>query len=164
VAWAERLPSGKYRGSYRDGAGRIRSAGTFTHKAKAERAAAAKEAEARTRLWRDPEAYKRPWGDWVEEWMRGRKVEPSTARADKSRLETHLKPRWKTVPHGSITRHDVKAWANDLANAGAGPTTVQRVVHLFSASLNPAVDAEVLDSNPAVRIRLPRGAPAQSGS
>lgn len=160
MAWAERLSSGKYRGLYRDANGVRRSAGTFAHKAAAVREAGARESESRKRSWRDPEAYKRPWGDWVEEWMRGRRVESSTARGDASRLKTHLKPKWKDVPLGSITRHDVKTWATDLANAGLGPSTVQRVVHLFSASLNAAVDAEVLDTNPAARIKLPQGAPA----
>jgi hypothetical protein len=43
MAWSERLTSGRYRGVYRDCAGRRRSAGVFAYKAKAERAAAAKE-------------------------------------------------------------------------------------------------------------------------
>ena len=37
MAWSEKLPSGKYRGLYRDGAGKKRSAGTFSHKAMAVR-------------------------------------------------------------------------------------------------------------------------------
>lgn len=161
MAWAEKLPSGRYRGVYRDGAGKRRSAGVFSHKAKAEREAAAKEADARKKVWRDPEAYKRPWGEWKDEWLKGRSTESSTARADASRLRTHVVPRWEKTPIGSITRHDVKSWAVELAaRPGVGPSTVQRVVHLFSASLNAAVDAEVLDVNPAARIKLPKGAPA----
>lgn len=158
MAWSERLPSGKYRGLYRDGAGKRRSAGTFTHKAKAEREAAAKERDARSLLWRDPEAYKRPWGEWADEWLKARQVEATTAKADGVRRRKHLDPRWSTVPIGSITRHDVKAWAVDMAAAGVGPSTVQRAVHLFSASMNAAVDAEVVQSNPASRIKLPKGA------
>jgi integrase len=92
--------------------------------------------------------------------MRGRNVEFSTGRGDTSRRRTHLDPRWKAVPIGSITRHDVKAWAADLARAGVSPSTVQRIVHLFSASLNAAVDAEVIPSNTAARIKLPKGAQA----
>lgn len=160
MAWSEKLPSGKYRGVYRDGAGKRRSAGTFTHKAKAEREAAAKEVEARKKLWRDPEAYKRPWGEWAEEWEKARSVEVTTARADAVRMEKHLRPRWGDVPIGSITRHDVKAWAKVLA-VEVGPSTVQRIVHLLSASLNAAMDAEVIETNPAARIRLPGGAKEQ---
>lgn len=160
MAWSERLPSGKYRGVYRDGAGKRRSAGTFTHKAKAEREAASKEKDARSLLWRDPEAYKRPWGEWADEWQTARQVEATTARADGVRRRKHLDPRWSQVPIGSITRHDVKVWANQLA-ASVSPSTVQRIVHLFSASLNAAQDAEVIEVNPAARIRLPKGAQEQ---
>lgn len=160
MAWTEKLPSGKYRGLYRDGAGIKRSAGTFSHKAAALREAGSKEVEARKKLWRDPEAYKRPWGEWADEWEPTRQVEASTRKADKIRKRLHLDPRWANVPIGSITRHDVKAWAASLAANGVTPSTVQRAVHLFSASLNAAVDAEVIDTNPAARIRLPKGAQA----
>lgn len=161
MAWAERLPSGRYRGVYRDGDGKRRSAGTFSHKAKAEREAAAKEVDARSMLWRDPESYKRPWGEWADEWETARQVEASTAQADGVRRRKHLDPRWADVPIGSITRHDVKAWAVKLRATKISPSTVQRIVHLFSASLNAAMDAEIIETNPASRIRLPKGAQEQ---
>lgn len=161
MAWAEKLPSGRYRGVYRDGAGKRRSAGTFTHKAKAEREAAAKEVEGRKLFWRDPEAYKRPWGEWADEWMTARQVEASTGKSDGVRRRKHLDPKWGDVPLGSITRHDVKAWAVQLRRTGISPSTVQRIVHLFSASLNAAMDAEVIETNPASRIKLPKGAQEQ---
>lgn len=161
MAWSEKLPSGKYRGVYRDGAGKRRSAGTFTHKAKAEREAAAKEKDARSLLWRDPEAYKRPWGEWADEWQKGRQVEDTTARSDAIRRRLHLDPRWGSVPIGSITRHDVKSWAVELRGKGSGAETVKRIIHLFSASLNAAMDAEVIEANPASRIKLPGGAKEQ---
>lgn len=37
------------------------------------------------------------------------------------------------------------------------PTTVTRIVHLLSASLNAAIDAEIITSNPATRIRVGGG-------
>jgi integrase len=121
------------------------------------REAGAREAAARSKKWRDPEAYKRPWGEWADEWIASRQVEATTAKADGYRRQHHLDPRWHDVPIGSITRHDVKAWATDLSRT-LGPSTVQRCIHLLSASLNAAVDAEVLESNPAARIKLPKGA------
>lgn len=161
MAWAERLPSGKYRGLYRDAHGTKRSAGTYTHKARARNAAAAKEEAARRSMLRDPEAYRRPWGEWVAEWWPDRKVEASTAKVDRGRLERHLLPRWGAVPIGSITRHDVKAWTSQMARDGVGPTTVQRCTHLLSASMVAAMDAEVIDANPAARLKLPGSAKAQ---
>src|SRR5699024_3921463 len=160
MAWAERLPSGKWRGSYRDGAGKIRSAGTFTHKAKAVREANAIELTARKKLWQDPESYKLPWSSWADEWATTRQVETSTARADRIRRAKHLDPRWGDVPIGSITRHDVQAWASSLLSSGMSPSTAQRAVHLLSASLSAAVDADIIDVNPAARVKLPKGGQA----
>lgn len=161
MAWAERLPSGKYRGVYRDAAGKKHSAGLFTHKSQATRVAGEKEVAARRTISADPEAYRRPWGEWCDEWWPTRGVEPTTLRIDESRRRTHLDPKWSTIPLGSIRRHDVKAWAAAMGRAGVGPSTVQRAVHLFSASLEAAVDAEILDANPAARIKLGKGAQAQ---
>lgn len=148
------MKSGKYRGVYRDAHGTQRSAGSFTHKARAERAAAAREELARRSMRRDPEAFRRTWGEWVGEWWETRDVEPSTLKVDTGRLERHLKPAWETVPIGYITRQDVKAWAAKMKREGTGPTTVQRCVHLLSASLSAAVDADILDANPAARLKV----------
>lgn len=161
MAWAEKLPSGKYRGVYRDASGKRRSAGTFTHKPRAERAAAAKEEHARKAMTRDPEAYKRPWGEWADEWWPTRGVEASTLRHDAARRRNHLDPHWATVPIGSITRQDVKAWVAALRRDGLGAESAKRCAHLLSASLSAAVDAEVVDANPAARLKMSKGAQAQ---
>ncbi len=158
MAWAEKLPSGRYRGLYRDSGGRKRSVGsTFTHKARAERAAAAVEAKARRTMATDPGAHKRPWGEWCEEWWPTRSVEASTLRNDASRRKNHLEPRWAKVPIGAITRQDVKAWAASMRRDGLGPESVRRCVHLLSASLKAAVDHEIVETNVAAALKLPGG-------
>lgn len=162
MAWAEKLPSGKYRGLYRDALGQKRSVGrSFTHKTAAKNAAGALEQQARRSLRGDPDAAKRTWGEWADEWWPTRNVEPSTLRIDGSRRRTHLDPQWGTVPLNAIRRHDVKAWAAAMRRAKVGDSTVQRAVHLFSASLAAAVDAEILEYNPAAAITLPKGGQAQ---
>lgn len=160
MAWAEKLASGRYRGVYRDGNGKRRSAGTYSHKPRAVNEAAAKELEARRRMSADPDAYKRPWGEWADEWFPTRGLAPSTMHKDKSRLEADLRPKWGKVPIGSITRQMVKAWAAELRRQDKAPASVEKCVLLLSASLNAAVDAEVIDTNPASRIKLPKGAQA----
>lgn len=160
MAWAEKLPSGKYRGVFRDALGTRRSAGTFSHKAKAERAAAAREEAARRSMRKDPEGYKRPWGEWCNEWWPTRGVEASTLRQDEHRRRNHLDPRWSDVPIAAITRQDVKAWAAAMRKGGLGPESVKRAVHLLSASLVAAMDAEIIDANPAARLKLSGGAQA----
>lgn len=161
MAWHEKLPSGRYRGCYRDAAGIKHTVkGTFAHKAAAERAAAAEEAVARTRVG-GVAGRKRTWGDWKNDWLSARDVEPSTARTDLGRIKNHIEPRWADVPLGAITRQDVKTWVKAMRRDGKSNELIKRIVHLFSASLNAAIDAEILESNPAARISLSAGAQAQ---
>lgn len=157
MAWAEKLPSNRYRGVYRDSTGRRRSAGTYPHKAAAVRAAAAAEAEDRTSRRPNPDAWRTPWGEWADTWWPTRNVEPGTAKVDAGRRRLHLDPRWATTPLGEITRHDVKAWAAQLRGDNLSAETIRRIVHLLSSSLAAAVDAEILTNNPAARLRLPTG-------
>lgn len=155
MAWAEKLPSGRWRGVYRDANGdKQRVPGTHSHKPKAIRAASVAEEKAQRQMYGDPNAHKRAWGDWVEEWWPTRAVEASTLRVDYRRRVRHLDPHWADVPVGAITRQRVKAWIAGMRSAGAGPTTVQRCAHLLSASLSAAMDAEIIDANPASRLKL----------
>lgn len=157
MPWTEQLPSGNYRACYRDPEGKKRRLpGTYTHKRAAQNAAAAAEAEARSLGWRDPDAALRTWGDWVTEWAPTRAIEPGTAKVDNGRLERTLRPKWGSTPLAHITRHDVRAWAQELRDTGLAPATVQRHVTLLSASLNAAVEAEIIPSNPAARLKLPQ--------
>ncbi len=161
MAWAEKLPSGRWRGCYRDSNARQRSTGTFTHKAAALRAAGAAELDARARRagLRDPRDI--AWAQWCEEWWPTRLVEPTTLKVDAGRRRNHLEPHWGDATLASITRQGVKAWAAQLGRSGLAPASVRRCVHLLSASLAAAVDAEILSANPAKGIRLASSAPAQ---
>lgn len=173
MGWVRTLPSGKYQARYRDKSGRVRSApgGPFTYKADAARAANAAEEKSRSLGWRAPDAAARPWGEWCEEWWPTRPVEASTLRTDARTRDNHLMPRWGDVPLIDITRHDVRAWAATLrtyettvkgqrVTKTRASATVSRIVHLLSASLAAAVDAEILDANVAVKLKLGGGSPA----
>lgn len=158
MPWAEKLPSGRYRAVYRDRHGKQRSAGTFDHKKPAENAAAVAEAEARKAGWRDPSAGFRTWGDWCAEWWPTRPVEPGTLQRDAYRRDLYLLKHWGDIPLADITRHDVKSWAASLTRSSElAPATVQRIVYMFSASMTAAIDAEILTTNPAYRIKIAAG-------
>lgn len=160
MAWAEKLPSGKYRALYRDARGKRRSAGTYTHKAEAVRKAGAAEEKARRQEWRNPDAAKRTWGDWCEAWWPSRTVEESTLIADKGRLDRYLTPKWADWPLGAITRHEVKVWRGELRDGGASNSLINRCVALLSVSLSAALDAEVIEVNPLIRFpKLPEPPP-----
>jgi integrase len=161
MGWAEEQRSGRYRAMYRDAAGKRRSAGIFTHKRAAEKAADVAENDARKLGWRDPSIALMPWGEWVAEWWPTRAVEPGTLRVDQSRLNARLMPYWQTTPLAAITRQDVRAWIAQLSRTDLAPATVQRCVSLFSASLAAAVDAEILPANPASRMQVVKGETAE---
>lgn len=156
-SWVEELPSGKWQARYTLPDGRKRSAGAFVHKARAQKEAAIAEGEAASLGWRDPRAAQKTWGEWRETWWATRGVAPGTLARDLSPLNKHLRPQWDAVPLVDITRHSVKSWAASLARQGLAPSSVQRHLHVFSASLTAAVDAEVLVTNPAYRLKLPGG-------
>jgi len=161
MGWAEKLPSGKYRALYRDRQGRRRSAGTFTHKRAAEKAADVAEDGARKLGWRDPNAALITWGEWANAWWETRSASQSTLQRDRSPLEKHIRPRWNDVALIDITRQDVRAWAQGLHRSGLSAASVLRYVSVFSGSLAAAVDAEILRDNPAANLKL---APAAKGA
>lgn len=187
MAWSRKLPTGKWQGQYRDINGKVRSAGTFTHKRAADKAASAKEVETRKATWRDPDSAGRPWGEWCEEWWPTRQIEPSTREAELGNLEKYVLPKWKDVALADITRQEVRAWIAELGrqekvisnselarrktilktdpgakfvNPTISAATVGRIVNQFAASMSAAVDAEIIDTNPAYRAKLPRRRPA----
>ena len=163
MAWTRTLASGRYQGLYRGPDGKVRTAagGPFVHKAKARRAAEDAEDDARKPGWRDPQAGRTTFGAWCEAWWPTRVVEESTMRSDVGRRDLHLLPRWGRVELADITRQDVRAWTAELRVRADGKpraaTTVQRIVHLLSAALTAAVDAEILVSNPAARMKVGGG-------
>lgn len=159
MAWSEQLPSGKYRAVYRDSNGKRRSAGTFTHKAAARRAANTAESDALKAGWRSPDAGRRTWGEWCAQWWPNRMVSAATLIGDASRRDVHLMPRWEHVELADITRHDIRAWAVTIIRSGRSAATAQRAVHLLSASLNAAIDQEIITANPAAKLKIETGRP-----
>lgn len=150
-------PSKKYRGLYRDKDGKTRSAGTFVHKDRALAEAIKAEDAVSAPGWRDPKMGLKPWGEWAEVWWSTRTVEPGTLARQKSGLTKHLIPKWGDAPLAGISRQDVRAWAAELGRTSLSPSSVQRHVHLLSASLAAAVDAGLITANPAARLKLPSG-------
>lgn len=168
MPWTEILPSGRHRGMYRLPTGEKRSAGTFDHKRAAMAAARAAEVDA-ARSGHDPRKGKTTWGEWYAKWAPTRAIEPRVAQSEESMVRIHIMPTFGDRELASITRHDVQAWATKLAKANrsdkAAPRrlaagTVSRVLTVLGASLAAAVDAELIQANPATRIKT---APASKG-
>jgi integrase len=164
MATIRQLPSGKWQATYRSVDGKQRSAGVFAKQRDATRAGQEAELASRKSRWRDPSAPSPTWGQWCEEWWPTRVIEPATASSEQSMVHKNVAPTWANVPLDRITRHAVQAWATDLATRNNGtedrpytlaPGSARRILNLFVSSLSSAVDKELIDANPATRIKLP---------
>ena len=155
MPWVETLPSGRYRALYRLPNGQKRSVpGTFTHKQAARDAAIAAEGVTKRAGWRDPRAGQVSWADWCKVWWPTRQIEPQTRKREQGFVDVHIEPRWGSVGLADIRRQDVQAWVTGLAREHES-STVRRILNVFVSSLSAAQDAELIGSNPAVRMKLP---------
>ncbi|MFE3023219.1 tyrosine-type recombinase/integrase [Nocardia tengchongensis] len=159
MAWAEKLPSGRYRGVYRDAAGeKQRLPGTFIKKPDAIRQAGKEEANLRESP-RPADAGKLTWGEWEPRWQATRIVVKSTDRSDQGRLRDHVRPKWEKVVLREITPGAIQKWVTDLTNAGMAPSTVAKCYYLLSSSMKAAHRAGAIDANPCKGIDLPKPGP-----
>lgn len=174
MAWSEPLPSGRYRGCYRaqvlvDGKLTWRTLTVtgedkkgYTQPAQAKREAAIKEVEARNPRARRPDGGRITCGDWIDLWWPTRKVAASTAKADRSKLETHIRPRWGDVAIEDVFRADVQDWVDELDGMEMSASTIHKVFRIFSGAMKAATLSEPrrLDTSPCVSIKLPTIPPA----
>lgn len=157
MAWAERLPSGKWRGMWRDASGKKRSRAGFTREAEARRYAG--EMESRSRRGETVGGRTPTWEDWCVEWLTLRTVEPATAHTDRANIANYIQPRWGRMQIGKINRAQVQAWVNELDRVGLAPGSVARVYASFSASMKAALIYGLIPVNPCTHIKLPTLAP-----
>lgn len=156
MASVEQLPSGRWRGIYRDALGRKRHTPPVPGKRDARRAATVAEDKAHRNPRHDPRAGRMRWGVWCDAWLSARSVEDSTARGGSSYLSKWVRPRWDDVALQQITRLALQRWVRELERSLA-PSSVRQAFYLLSASLAAAVDEGYLDANPctSTRITLP---------
>jgi integrase len=108
-------------------------------------------------------------GAYLDEWLAGLRLEPSTVASYRISARCHLTPYLGTVPLASLTtaridslyrqleregRRDTKG---ELAGEGLSASTVRYVHTILSAALSAAVDAGQLRTNPAQRAHPPTG-------
>jgi integrase len=91
---------------------------------------------------------------WVANYIASRTgIAKSTLYDYESYLRNDINPAIGEIPLELLTRGDVVAWVQAMTGSGK---TITNKHGLLSASLNAAVRAELIPSNPAAGIRLPR--------
>lgn len=161
MAWTRLLPSGKYRGCYRNLAGDERSAGTFTQAKQALKAAMKVEDEQRTPGAVDPKDGRIQWGTWFELWHDSRSLAYATDTTYRSTADCHLMPKWRTVPLVDIDQLEIERWKKWMlkpktkGGGGCSVWTVRAALMLLKTSLNAAVTARRLTNSPATHVGYP---------
>lgn len=166
MAYAEQLPSGRWRGGYRDSAGkRCYVPGTFPRKKDARDAASDAEAIARRRAatTRGTLSASTTWGDWWDVLEPERRFESATPRVEADIVRRYLRPQWGEVPLNAITAKTardnsvpIQPWIDGLCCQGLSASYVRRILAPFRRSLTLAVEREVLAASPCVGIKLPK--------
>lgn len=160
MAWASELPSGRWRGGYRDEQNRVRHVpGTFANKRAAKKAASDEETDIRRGDWVDPNGGKILTGTAIEEWWSNRSREKSTLQADRSRVNNYLLPRWENAPLGKITVAELNKWVRELRAKGLSDWTVRRIMSLLSQVFDTAMAEGKVKRNPcdSVTVDAPKG-------
>lgn len=165
MAWAEKLPSGRWRGVYRDQAGKRRSAGVFPRKSDAVREANTRENNVRENPSSASDSQTLTWAEWLPEWKARRAVLPGTAEADETKIRAHLLPQWGTYALSDITPDLVQRWVLDFVRPtseggkGLKPNTAIKCYWLLSSSLRIARRAGLISTNPCEGVDLPKPGP-----
>jgi integrase len=157
VASAERLPSGKWRGVYRDAAGNKQNVkGTFERKTDAREAAQEAEVKARRKVAAATGnlSARTKYRQWLDTWWPERNLQVGTDDTEVRIRDTFLITQWGESQLNAIGKRVVQPWVNSLARKHS-PGYVARIYGVFRASILAAVELEVLDANPLAGVKLP---------
>jgi integrase len=148
-----------YRGRYWIAPGVLRTVedangNTIRYTTKREAAKAANDLEAKVREvgYRDPNAGKETFGEYVNRWYATQELAPSTMQNYKHHLEEHLLPEFEDKTIADIKPTDVAAWQKKERKlyAASSVKTWHGTLHLI---LSDAVEEGLRDSNPAAQRR-----------
>jgi integrase len=90
---------------------------------------------------------------WVDKWMGAHKVAPTTAARYESHLRLYILPKFGATPIAHITRIEVKAWANKLADRMA-TSSAHSILTLLSTVMAEAAENQYVPTNPCHGLRL----------
>ncbi len=154
----------RYVACYRDPEGRQRSAGTFSSRRAAQRAAHREEAKVRDGAWHDHSRGQVAFAVYVETvWLPSKQVETSTLTAYRSCLDKHFIPVFGRRPIGEILPSEVQRWVSTATEAGLSAASVRKY-HTMLHSIFERGHAAQLDRGALRRpVRLYRDRPLDRG-
>jgi integrase len=150
---------------YRDPEGRQRSAGTYSSRRAAERAARREEARVRDGAWHDHSRGQVTFTEYVETvWLPSKQVETSTRAAYRSYLDKHFIPTFGKRPMGKILPSEIQRWvttATDDAYGDGNPkglsaASVRKYHTMLHSVFERAQRDRVVTFNPCAHTELPK--------
>lgn len=104
----------------------------------------------------DPSKAKMLVADWLDLWIEGRgDLLPTSLERTRGIIGTHIKPKLGGYTLGALDSEVLQGWAAALSKEGQGASSVRKIVHTLSSSLQTAVPNR-LSSNPARGLSLPK--------
>ena len=142
---------------YRDPEGRQRSAGTFSSRRAAERAANREEAKVRDGAWHDHSRGQVTFAEYVETvWLPSKQVETSTLAAYRSYLDKHFIPTFGRRPMGKILPSEIQRWITTALENGLSAASVRKYHTMLHSVFERAQGDRVVTFNPCAHTELPK--------
>jgi integrase len=98
-------------------------------------------------------------GEWLAEWLAMASkswASPATANTARNVIDSAIIPEIGTVELADLTRRRVQRWIGTLQERGLAAGTIKRYHGVLRTALEEAVNLELLDVNPATKVRLPK--------
>jgi integrase len=146
-----------FKGCFRGPEGEQRSAGSFTSRREALRAANREEQKVLAGAWHDVRLGQVTFRDYVEdEWFPNKHLEITTRAAYTSYLNSQFYPAFGDRQLNKISPSVVQDWVTRASQEGLSPRSVKKY-HVFLASIfKRAVQDRILVHNPCDHIELPK--------
>jgi integrase len=146
-----------FMGVYRDPDGHKRSAGSFSTRREAQRAANREEQKVLAGSWHDSSLGDITFREYVEtEWLPNKHVEASTRAAYVSNLNKHFYPFFGKRRLNRISPSQVQDWVTQAHTEGLSPRSIRKYHVFLSSIFGRAVKDRVLVYNPCDHTELPK--------
>lgn len=157
MGYIEKLPNGRWKGTYRAPDGRERSR-TLDRKVDVQRFLTAVESSKLRGDWVDPALGQTRLEEWLPKWLESVRpsLKPSTAAGYASLIRSRILPALGPARIGALRPSDVQAWIAAMQEEGLSASRIRKAQVVLAAALDAAVADSLIARNPARGVRLPR--------
>jgi integrase len=147
----------RFTGMYVDPNGAKRSAGTYTSRREATRAAHREEQLVIQGRWHDSALGAVSFRDYVErDWLPSKHIEATTRAAYVSNLNKHFFPFFGSRTMAKITSSLVQDWVTEASSSGLSPRSLAKYHTMLQSIFSRAVRDRLILINPCEHTELPK--------